>query len=170
MLSDENNNSTHKVFLQTMSYNIMLTVIVTLMGGCAGYSNSFIHDISEIKELLSTSLVTGLKWGIITFLIGLLIAVLVTGFSMLERSNKRQKFLKKISRLKSEKEKYILKLKKEAETKEQELIEASNFEINNFKVLLEELIREKEKKERDLNAEAEKLFKEEAQVFIELLV
>lgn len=112
MLSDENNSKTHKIFMQTMGYNTILTIIVTVMGGCAGYSKSHIRDISELKELLSTSLLTGLKWGIMTFLAGLLISALVTGFSLLERSNERQKLLRRISRLKNEGNQYVTKLKK----------------------------------------------------------
>jgi hypothetical protein len=169
-LNDQNNHSSQKVFTQTMGYNIMLTIIVSLMGGCAGYSNGSVKDISELKNLLSISIMSGLKWGIISFLIGLLIALAVTVFSFLERSNKRQKLLKRISQLKNEKEQIKMQIRKEAENKGLKIIESFNAETSRIKSIIEDLTSQKNKKEAELIEEAEKLFSEEAQFFEALLI
>ncbi len=118
MLNDEGNSKTQKIFMQTIGYNLLVTMLVTFMGGCAVYSKSSINDVNGLKVLLSASLMTGFKWGIITFLTGLLIALFISGLSMVERTNKKQRLIRRISRIKAEKEQVIQELKKEADLAE----------------------------------------------------
>ncbi len=64
-------------FNHTMIYNFILSFVVFFLGGCAGYSNSYVKSVSELKNLLSVSIITGLKWGVLSFLIGILIAIFI---------------------------------------------------------------------------------------------
>ena len=169
-LNDINGQNPQKVFTQTMGYNVMLTIIVSLMGGCAGYSNGSVHDMSELKNLLSLSLLSGLKWGIISFLIGLLIAVIVSVFSAVERSGKRQKLLKRIGQLKNQKEHLIQAVKKEAEIKIRNISEFNSIETERLNSLLGEIENRRAQKEIELSEEAELSFRTEAGVFEALLI
>lgn len=168
MLEDEINNLPLKsklnpqtAFKHAMTYNIILSFIVFLMGGCAGYSNNFVHNVSELKNLISISLITGTKWGVITFLIGIIISALSALFTALERSNRRQNLLQSINRLKNEKEYRINHLKKDIAQREVVLINNYDVQIMENKERIEQLIEEKESKESSLKAEVDQLIEEE---------
>lgn len=156
-------------FKHVMTYNIILSFMVFLMGGCAGYSNNFIHDISELKNLIAISLITGTKWGAITFLVGIILAAASAMFTLLERSNRRQFLLRSISHLKNEKEYRINIFKKDIARKEALLINSFNIPIKEHKERIEQLIKEKESKEHILKEEAEKLIKEECKPYAFIL-
>lgn len=156
-------------FKHVMTYNIILSFIVFLMGGCAGYSNNFVHDISELKNLISISLITGTKWGVITFLIGIILSGLSAMFTLLERSNRRQNLLQSISRLKNEKEYRINIFKKDIARKESLLVNNFNVPIKENKERIEQLIKEKNSKESTLKEEADKLIKEECRPYAFIL-
>jgi len=157
-------------FNRIMTYNIILSFISSLMGGCAGYSNSSIREVTELKNLFSALLLTGIKWGLITFVIGIVISSLVAGFTFFERSNRRQKILQSISNLKNEKQNTINSLKTEAEKKEKELIRRHSTEIELNKNRIEELLKQKEKEEKELKEEAEKNIKIEIKPLEHLLI
>ncbi len=156
-------------FKHVMTYNIILSFMVFLMGGCAGYSNNFVHDISELKDLISISLITGTKWGAITFLIGIILSALSAMFTLLERSNRRQYLLQSISRLKNEKEYRINIFKKDIARKESLLINNFNVPIKENIERIEQLIKEKNSQESMLKEEADKLIKEECNPYAFIL-
>jgi hypothetical protein len=156
-------------FKHAMVYDIILSFMVFLMGGCAGYSNNYVHDVSELKNLITISLFTGAKWGLITFLIGIILSAITAGFTLLERSNRRQSLLQSISQLKNEKERSINLIKKDFADKEAVLIQNFNVTINENKERIEQLKREKDYKEDILKKEAEKQIEEECKPYAFLL-
>ena len=156
-------------FKHVMTYNIILSFMVFLMGGCAGYSNNFVHDISELKNLISIALITGTKWGVITFLIGIIISAISAMFTLLERSNRRQNLLQSISKLKNEKENRINIFKKDIARKESLLVNNFNIPIKENIERIEQLIKEKNSKESTLKEEADKLIKEECRPYAFIL-
>ena len=68
-----------RAFSNTMSYNFILALLIFLIGGFAGYSNSIVNNSNEYSVVMSMVLVTGIKWGGISFLIGSLISIIVAG-------------------------------------------------------------------------------------------
>jgi hypothetical protein len=156
-------------FSRTMTYNIVLSFISSLMGGCAGYSSSFVKDVSELKDLFSAIMISGFKWGLITFVVGGLISAAAAAYALLEKSNRKQGIMQKISSLKNEKEHTINELKKEAQRKEKRISLKFNDESAINKKVIEDLIREKEKKEKEYKVEAEKLIEEETMLLKNLI-
>ncbi len=156
-------------FKHAMIYNIILSFIVFLMGGCAGYSNNFVHDVSELKNLISISLVTGIKWGVITFLVGIIVSAFSAGFAILERSNRRQQLLHNISRLKNDKEYKINYFKKDIAQKEATLIKNFNIPIGENKDRIDMLKKQLEAKVSEMKEQADKMITEEIKPFEFLL-
>ena len=156
-------------FKRSMIYNIILSFIVFLMGGCAGYSNNFVHDISELKNLISISLITGIKWGVITFLVGIIVSAFSAGFTILERSNRRQQLLHNISRLKNDKEYKMNHFKKDIAQKEAILIKNFNTPIDENKDRIDMLKKQRETKISEMKEQADKLISEEIKPYTFLL-
>ncbi|MEJ2616902.1 MAG: hypothetical protein P8Z35_18250 [Ignavibacteriaceae bacterium] len=152
-------------FKHAMTYNVILSFMVFLMGGCAGYSNNYVHSISELKDLISVSLTTGIKWGVITFLIGILLSGISALFTLLERSNRRQQLIQNISILKNGKEHKINFFKKEMANKEEILVNNFEIPINENKERIEKLIKERDSQETTLKAEADKQIEEECKPY-----
>ena len=156
-------------FKHAMTYNVILSFMVFLMGGCAGYSNNYVHSISELKDLISVSLTTGIKWGLITFLIGIILSGMSAVFTLLERSSRRQQLIQNISILKNGKEHKINLYKKEIENKEESLIRKFEIPINENKVKIEQLIKERNSQESALKTEADKQIEEECRPYTFIL-
>ncbi len=149
-------------FKNAMTYNLILSFTVFLMGGCAGYSNNFMGDIWKFDNLFSIVIVYGLKWALISFLIGLVVSLISAGSTMLEGSNYRQKLLRTITALKNEKDRKIEYLKKEGEQNEKLLVEKYTKNVEELRVYIENLKNEKMSRERELLEDAEKKIKDES--------
>ncbi|MFZ0452598.1 MAG: hypothetical protein WAM24_02540 [Ignavibacteriaceae bacterium] len=152
-------------FKHAMTYNVILSFMVFLMGGCAGYSNNYVHSISELKDLISVSLTTGIKWGVITFLIGIILSGMSAVFTLLERSSRRQQLIQNISVLKNGKEHKINFFKKEMANKEEILVKNFEEPIKANKERIEQLISERNSRESTLKAEADKQIEEECKPY-----
>ncbi len=153
-------------FKHAMTYNIILSFMVFLMGGCAGYSNNFVHSVSELRNLISDSLITGTKWGVITFLIGIILSGMSAVFTLIERSNRRQQLIQNISVLKNGKEHKINLYKKDMANKEEILVRNFEVPIKENKGKIEQLIKERNSQESTLKAEADKLIENECKPYV----
>lgn len=148
-------------FNHTMIYNFILSFVVFFLGGCAGYSNIYVKSVSELKNLLSVSILTGLKWGVLSFLVGILIAIFIAGLVLIERSNLKQKLINRIARLKSLKDKNVNSYNKEFnEITKKITIEYSNI-IDDLNMKLESLNIKKKLKGEELQKEIDEKLKEE---------
>ena len=152
-------------FKHAMTYNIILSFMVFLMGGCAGYSNNFVHSVSELKDLISISIITGTKWGVITFLIGIILSGMSAIFTILERSNRRQQLIQNISHLKNSKEHKINLFKRDIANKEENLVNKYEVAINDNRAKIDLLINEKNSEESALKAEADKQIEKECKPY-----
>ncbi len=156
-------------FKNAMTYNFILSVTVFLMGGCAGYSNSFMSNINKTNNLLSIVLITGLKWGIIAFTVGLVISIISAGLAVLESSNQRQRLQQAIKSLKDEKEYQVDYFKKEFERNNKESEEKFNKTIEDKKKRINEVKTERDKQEKIYNEDAEQKIREESKKLMELI-
>ncbi len=156
-------------FKNAMTYNFILSVTVFLMGGCAGYSNSFMSNINKANNLLSVVMITGLKWGIIAFVVGFVISIISAGLAVLESSNQRQRLQHAIKSLKDEKEYQLDYFKKEFERNNKEGDEKFNKTIEDKKKRINDVKTEREKQEKIYNEEAEQKIREESKQLLELI-
>ncbi len=156
-------------FKNGMTYNFILSSTITLMGGCAGYSNNFMVDYNRFSDFIFIVLVSGLKWGVMAFSIGLVFATIYAGITFLESANQKQKLLQFISRIKSDKENSIIYYQKEA--KENEKLSDERFAKNNesIKKYIEALTLEKKEQEKKYRKEIENQLQKETEIVQKLI-
>jgi hypothetical protein len=119
-----------------------------------------ISSPNEYNSILGMILFEGAKWGIISFFIGGLISIIISGLVMIERADEKQKIARKIMALKNHKGKKIQEIKSEFETKEKLMADNFNSSISVYNQKIEDLSKEKESKKKILADEAEKLIQE----------
>lgn len=160
--------SPQRSFSTNMTYNLIVAFAVFLIAGIASYSNRVVTDVSGFNTILSYVLISGTKWGVISFCVGALISVVVAGLVIIERADEKQRLVKKIGLLKLNKEREIKEAKEYAEEKEKIMIENMNNSIQQHIRKAEELAAQKEEEYKKLKEEAdleiEKLSKELADV------
>lgn len=156
-------------FKNAMTYNIILSFTVFLMGGCAEYSNNFMTDVTKYHEFFTTVILTGFKWALIAFSVGLIISFAVAGLTILEGAGQKKKLLQMINRIKDDKDYQIEYYKKEAERKEKDSDERFNRNIEEKKKYIESLKVEKAAEEKKLKEVAEKQISEESKPILSLI-
>ncbi len=148
-----------KSMSNNMTYNIIIAFIIFFIGGISGYSNKLVTDVSEFNSIISFVLISGTKWGAISFIIGVLISTIISGIILVERSDMRHKLLRRISYLKIEKERLIAEQKENSAHKEKIMIESMNNSINQHRKRIVELHSQKEEMKKTLMKEAEEKIK-----------
>jgi hypothetical protein len=144
-------------FRNSMSYNVIVSIIVFIIGGIAGYFNNSNYFDNDFYLMLGRVILTGVKWSSLTFIIGFFISAFISGLVVFDRSNEKQKLEKRTLELQKQKEISIDMLKKEAEQKQKALSEGYLERIESHKKKIEDIKREKESQEPLLIAEAEEL-------------
>ena len=162
-LSKESKYDPMSIFKNTMMYTIIVSFVSSLLGGCAGYSNLYANSTGELNNILSTIIINGFKWGILTFFIGFLISVFSAGISIIERTNKKQKLFTRIKYLKNQSEIENQRIHEHFHDKEKSLKESINNKIIDIKKRIEDLRKIKEGREIQLKAEADSKIKSESE-------
>ncbi len=141
-----------------MSYNIFISVIVLLVVGFASYSNSnYIKEISSFSSMISAVILTGTKWGLITFIIGIFFSAIQAGSTVMERNYRKQALVRKIQSINDQRESELARIKMEGEELEKKMIEKLKEKIGFNETRIEKLKEEKEKEAEVLR----KKYKEE---------
>ncbi|MBU2492309.1 MAG: hypothetical protein KJ571_06750 [Bacteroidetes bacterium] len=101
-------------FNNSMVLNTVISLVVFIIGGFIG---GFLETVNEasVAEMVSQTIVAGIKWGGVTFLLGLLISFISSASAIWERTNEKVKIQRDISYLKNHKEREIQQVKSEAE-------------------------------------------------------
>lgn len=141
-------------FQNAMTYNLILSFTVFLLGGCAGYTNSSFEGIGSLNSAMAIILVSGLKWGIIAFGIGMIISIVTAGLAAFEGSNQKQKLFQNINILKKEKDFQIEYFKKEGENSERLSEEKINKTIEDKKRYIDKLRNERATQEKKYSDES----------------
>jgi len=142
-------------FRNSMSYNVVVSIIVFIIGGIAGYFNNSDYFENDFYLMLGRVILTGVKWSSLTFVIGFFISAFISGLVVFDRSNEKQKLEKRTLELQKQKEMSIDMLRKEAEQKQKALSEGYLERIDSHKKKIEDIKKEKERQEPLLIAEAE---------------
>ncbi|MDP2365604.1 MAG: hypothetical protein Q8M94_17785, partial [Ignavibacteria bacterium] len=66
-------------FRNSMSYDVVVSIIVFIIGGIAGYFNNSDYFDSDFYVMLGKIILTGVKWSSLTFVIGFFISVFISG-------------------------------------------------------------------------------------------
>lgn len=160
-ISEEMNQTPRTNFSNTMIYNTIVSFMVFVMSGCVRYTNNYVSDVTQLSDLLLVSIVSGLKWGAIAFLVGVLVSLFSAGLAYFDKANKRQKLIQRIKDLKIEKDFVYDKLKKDFEYSKAKLTEDLNEELNLIKEQIDKIKLEKADKRILLEKEAEEQIEKE---------
>ena len=142
-------------FRNSMSYNVLVSIIVFIIGGIAGYFNSSDYFESDFYLMLGRIILTGVKWSALTFVIGFFISGFISGLVVFDKSNEKQRLEKRTLELQKQRELSIDLLKKEMEQKQKALSEGYIERIESHKKKIEDIKKEKSRQEPILKAEAE---------------
>ncbi len=142
-------------FRNSMSYNVIVSIIVFIIGGVAAYFNNSSYFENDFYVMLGRIILTGVKWTSLTFVIGFFISVFISGLVLFDRSNEKQRLERRTLELQKQKEISIDMLKKEAEQKQKALSEGYIERIEGHKKKIEDIKKEKARQEPLLLAEAE---------------
>jgi len=153
--------SPRHTFNKSMVYNTVVSALAFMMGGCSGYTDSFVYNVYEFKEVLSIILVAGLKWGGIAFFTGILICFFIAGYVVMERANEKQKLIKRISQIKEHKQNELDSLKKDYDLSEKTINNNFQRRINEKNEDIRQIEEQKSRKEKDYTAEAQEKIDEE---------
>lgn len=156
-------------FQNAITIGIMIVLLVSILGGFAGYSNTFGVSGGNLSKVVSGVIMSGLKWGVIAAVLVVIYAVLAAGSVVLEKSNQRMKLIKKISDLKRMKDSSLDKIKKRYAEKEVAIIEDYKIKIEEKEKTLNNYIKEKEEKEADYYKEVEDTIEYEIDRFIKFI-
>jgi uncharacterized Tic20 family protein len=138
-----------------MTYNMIVAFVVFFMGGVSGYSNRTVSDTSEFNSIITFVLVSGFKWGIISFIIGTFVSMVIASVKVMERYEYRKKLLHRIDNIKLEKDRAIAEMKEAVSHKEKIMTENINNSITQHKKRVDELRTQRSVTEKDLIKQAD---------------
>ena len=121
-----------------MTYNTVIAFVVFIIGSMSNYSNTRVDSSSELNSLFAQVLIAGVKWGVIGFLLGVIISIAMTGVIVMERFDIKSKLQKRLNYLRIEKENAIAELKEVSAHKEKIMIENMTSGIEMHKKRVEE--------------------------------
>jgi len=165
----ENRHDPVHSFKNMMTYNVVISSLLFLIGGCSGYSTQYLRGGMDFKAVLAELILAGLKWGLATFLIGFILSLVVALSTLVSRTTHKQKLTQKINWLKNQKELEINNTKKENDQKEKLLKENYDDRIADLKHKIDELIKERSSLEVETKQEVEEKLKKESAPLLALL-
>lgn len=148
-------------FNNAMVYNLVITLFVFIIGGFSGCYSGTINDVYNFKDVMSTVVLSGLKWGTVTFLAGMIISSFVAAFALMDRATEKQNLIKRITYLKSQKEREIELVKRDHEKKLKAFVDNFNERIEDHRNNIESLKSEKETQFKLLQEETNKKIQEQ---------
>ena len=141
----------HKsTFNSTITYSIIISLIIFLIGGLASYVNNSEVNAWDFKSVMGIVFSGGLKWSAISIFIGALVSFILSASTLLEKSNRKLQLMREIGAMKSNKEKEIEKLKFQAGEKEKMLEERYVRKIDELNHRLKDLNEQKQMEEMRL--------------------
>ncbi len=131
----DSNQSSFNTLKNSLIYSGLFSLFVLLSGGFAEYSNSYLTDIANIGSVISIVIMGGMKWGAISFIIGVFISIFMLISTMHSRYTAKSNLIQRISNLNVEKDrgKATIKEKYEQRKKHQQ----EKYEISKTKLLEE---------------------------------
>jgi hypothetical protein len=151
-----------------MTYNMIVAFVVFFMGGISGYSNRTVSDTSEFNSIFSFVLISGFKWGTISFIIGTIISMVIASMKVIERFDFRKKLIRRIDQVKIEKDRLLAELKESALHKEKIMIENINNSIAQHKKRVDELRTQRSETEKGLVKQADEEIKKVSEALLSL--
>jgi|GEM_PF-3848559 len=160
----------HKsTFNSTITYSVIISLIIFMVGGLASYVNNSEVNAWDFKSVMSIVFSGGLKWSAVSIFIGTLVSFILAASTMLEKSKRKLMLMREIGTIKSNKEKELEILKIKAEEKERMLEERYVHKINEYNLRLKDLKEQKLTEESRLKEIVMKKYSRFDEQLLELL-
>ena len=131
----ESNQSSFNSLKNSLIYSGLFSLFVLLSGGFAEYSNGYLTDIANIGSIISIVIMGGMKWGAISFIIGIIVSIFILISSVHSRYAAKNSLIQRISNLNVEKERgrATIRTKYEQRKKHQQ----EKYELSKTKLMQE---------------------------------
>ena len=143
-------------FNSLMVYNFIITILVFVVGGFSGCYKGSIDNVYDFRDVMSTVVMSGVRWSAVTFLLGMIISFIASAFTIVEKMNEKQNLSKRIERLRNQYDIESLVLKKESERKISGIAETFKEMIDSHKKTVDSLKEEKDRNYKQLQEEEKK--------------
>ncbi len=162
-IENSKNQETLRNFSNSLIYTAVLSIFIFLTGGFAEYTNSYMPSESNFVAAISIIILKGIKWGIISFVIGLVISTFISISSVFSNISRKQKIIRQINKSDTILKYGKARIEKEYEERRKLQTESNNSLIKTYMKNIENLKQEKETKIAKLRNEyKESLAKESA--------
>ncbi len=131
-------------FKNSMVYNGIISMVVFMITGFAGGFMNNAQHFENFSLVLTSTIIEGLKWGGVTYLVGTLVSLITAASTLFERTNEKQRLLRQIS--------YVKNL---GEKRKNEMHEAARIQLETSEKGLQRQIENYEKKIEEIEAEKE---------------
>ncbi|MDQ7817350.1 MAG: hypothetical protein RDU14_10045 [Melioribacteraceae bacterium] len=152
-------------FSINMSNNFIVAFIVMIIGSFADNSSSAFSDSSGLNGFFASLVTSGIKWGIISFILGTLISLIISGFVLIEKADAKQKLTRKINSYRSQKATALSDAKEYSEHREKVTLENYNNSLIQYRKNIKEVTEHRDTEKDKLNLDAS----EKLRAFEELL-
>jgi len=141
-------------FNNSMVFNSVISLMVFIIGGFIGGFLDTVNESYSLSEIFSMTIIAGIKWGGVTFLLGLLISFVSSASAIWERTNEKIKIQRDINYLKNHREKEIQHVKTETERSLKSFEKSFENRIEALEKKVESLKEERKDRFDDLKQEA----------------
>lgn len=152
-------------FSVNMSNNFIIAFIVMIIGAFAGHSGSSFEESSVLGGFFSGLISTGIKWGLISFFVGTLISLIISGMVLIEKADQKQKLVRKINYYKKQKADSLNDARVYSEHKEKVTLENYNNNLVQYRKNIKDITEQRDGEKEKLSTEAS----EKIKVFQDLL-
>ncbi|HOP50982.1 MAG TPA: hypothetical protein PK887_10210 [Ignavibacteriales bacterium] len=152
-------------FNTSILYNILFSSFIFLISGFASCSSSTETTDAPLKIFL----ISGFKWGIVTFILGFIIAAISSAYAVVDKQKEKQKYLKKITAIKNRHDKEIEHLKREYEARVKAFEDDYGQRIKDFEDKITKLTEDKIKETDFFKQEAQRRINEQIDKFREII-
>ena len=167
-LNNSIQNKQQKTFSSSMSYTMIITALVFAIG-CI---SSYLHDVKnswDFVNFFASVILSGIKWGALAFVIGVIISIVSSASAWLDRANKIKSINIRINELRKIKVKEINAIRRDTDEKLKSLVKNYNRRVDETKKRVESLRKERTIPEAKLKEEAEKFIQEESKELLEII-
>ncbi|MBA4310957.1 MAG: hypothetical protein C0425_11590, partial [Chlorobiaceae bacterium] len=134
-------------FSTSMAYTLILSFIIFLIGGFAGYSNTASGETS-FTIIIGGIIVAGFKWAVITFLIGVVVSTGFAAMVLIDKATIQQNLTQRLNNIKNKKERELNAVQKANDARLKAIVKNFTEQIENQKIKINDL-----KKNKDLEIE-----------------
>lgn len=157
-------------FNNTMVFNAIISLLVFIVGGFTdGFINLSGSDVGNMGSLMAATMIAGLKWGGIAFVIGIMISMFSAASAIWERTSEKQKLVRDIAYVKSQKSKEVEVYKKDVAKKIEAIEQEYKERIEALEKENERVKDERQARQKELNEKNEKIIEETSERLLALV-